>query len=552
MRNKVKSQWQILLSASIVLVWLAGHAQAREVSVSGHITYEVREGVYVDRGADEGLRQGLLGSMRLDDGLMLEFEVLNAARKSALLRLMARPTGSTRLIGRAVELVFQQTSAEKESKNEDDNSSAGKDDETFVPLLAPPQWTVGLAKSSNVSHGQVRIRQMLQKDNEDLLDYSVTHLGSSGSLDRIEGSPWSFEWSGDLAYRAGDAHRYHPDYQAPRLDLYLASFQCPLGEGGFFRFGRFLPRELPGIGYVDGVHGQVRRSDHWRLGVVAGFKPDRDNLDPSVDEPLAAAYATFEAGSRDGRYYTATAGLVSSLYKGQADRLALLIDQRAGVGSAFTLYSTAEVDFDVGGAETRGGANLTRLDVSAVSRLSSAVTVRAGVDHWERPDNQAQRELLVIEDDRLFDRGYWRYWVGSDQALPWNLRLSENISFIDSPEYDYDPRWRVGLTRTGLLSWPDASATMTVYNLDAQGLQGYGGRLSAYLPLLKRKLFAQPIAGFRMLDAEPQSQDFTLSYLSLRLNGRLSSNWILFAGFTHTYGDSADATLLDLGLRYRW
>ena len=190
--------------------------------------------------------------------------------------------------------------------------------------------------------------------------------------------------------------------------------------------------------------------------------------------------------------------------------------------------------------------------MSAVSKLSSFLTLRAGLDHWERPDNRAERDLLVIEDYRLFDRGYWRYWIGSDQGLPWNLRLSEEVAFIDSPDYDYDPRWRVGLTRTGLFSWPDATATVTVYNLDAQGMDGYGGRLSAYLPLFKHKLFIQPVVGFRMLEARPQSEDFTLSYLSLRVNGRLSSNWTLFGGFTHSYGDSVDSTLLDLGLRYRW
>ena len=128
----------------------------------------------------------------------------------------------------------------------------------------------------------------------------------------------------------------------------------------------------------------------------------------------------------------------------------------------------------------------------------------------------------------------------------------EEIAFIDSPDYDYDPRWRLGLTHTDLLSWAGASATMTVYNLDAQGLDGYGGRLSAYLPFSGHKLFAQPIAGFRILETEPQSTEFELTYLSLRVNGRLSPNWTLFAGFTHTYGDNADATLLDLGLRCRW
>jgi hypothetical protein len=398
----------------------------------------------------------------------------------------------------------------------------------------------------------MRIRQMLQTDRENLRDYSVTHFSSSGSLDRIEGSKWSFEWSGDLAYRDGDAYRYNSDYQEPRLDLYMGSFQHPLADDGFLRLGRFLPRELPGIGYVDGVQGQIHRGEHISLGAVAGFKSDRNNLDFSMDEQLLAGYATFEAGKRPGPYYSGTAGILATLYEGQSDRLALLFDQRAGVGPLFTLYSTAEIDFDVGGAQTRTGTNLTRLDVYAVSRLSSDLTFRAGLDHWQRPDNRAERDLLVYEDDRYFDDGYWRYWVGSDQGLPWNLRFFEEIAFIDSQTDDYDPQWRVGLTRTGLFSWQDAGATFTVYNLVANGTDGYGGRLSAYLPFMKHKLFIQPMAGFRTLEVEPQSREFELTYLSLRINGRLSPKWSLLGGFTHSYGDSIDSTLLDLGLRYRW
>ena len=547
--------WRVPLGMLLVTAWLAQIAGGTEVVVSGRITYEIRDGVYVDRGADDGLRQGTLGSLRFDDGGVFAFETLSVSRQSALLRLTNRPARRERLAGQMIELVFEQISPVngKDKSQESRGTSAPQEDGgKFVPLLAPPQWNVGLPETRNISHGQIRIRQMLQSDNEDFLDYSVTRIGSSGSLEKIEGSEWSFEWSGDLAYRAGDALRFHPDHEEPRLDLYLASLYRPIGEDGFFRFGRFLPRELPGIGYIDGLQTQSRHTDNWLLGVVAGLKPDRSNLDPSGHEPTAAAYATFEAGDRDGSHYLATAGVLGSLYRGQADRLALLFDQRASWGSSLTLYSTAEIDFDVGGAEKRKGTRLTRLDLSAVSRPSSFLTLRAGVDHWERPDNRAERDLLLIEDDRLFDRGFWRYWVGSDQGLPWNLRLSEEIALIDSPDYDYDPRWRIGLTRRGLFSRPEASATATIYNLDAPGLDGYGARLSAYLPLLKHKLFAQPAAGFRMLDAEPQSQEFEVSYLSLRLHGRLSRAWTLSGGFTHSYGDSVDATLIDAGLRFAW
>lgn len=534
--------------------------QAQEIVLSARVTYEISDGIYVDKGSDEGLQKGFFGTLRLDDGQVYQFEVLHAAGKSALLRLSGGPAATQKLAGRPVELSFEQNQSNKSdtrpandpNANKDQAPTAGPLESDFVPLLAPPSWVVGQPKASNVFHGQMSMRQMLQTDREDLLDYSVTHVGSSGSLDRIEGSPWGFEWSGDLAYRDGDAYRSHPDYQDPRLNLYLASFQRPIDGEGFLRFGRFLPRELPGIGYVDGVQGQFRQTDHLRIGAITGFKPDRADLGASVDEPLAASYATFEAGDRGKKYYMGTAGFLASLYEGKADRLALLLDQRADLNPQLAVYSTAELSFDVGAAETRTGTRLTRLDTFAVYKLAPSVSLRAGLDHWERLDNQAERDLLSFEDDRFFDSGYWRYWVGSDQGIPWNLRLSEEVSYIDSATADYDPYWRLGLTRMGLFSWEDASATVTIYNLPAKEVDGYGGRISAYLPLLERKLSIQPIVGFQTLELAPQSADFSLTYLGLRVNGRLSANWTLFGGFTQTTGDSVDSTLLDFGLRYAW
>ncbi len=544
--------WLIVTVASAVLMILCGRIQAAEVTVSARITHELATGIYVDKGTDHGLQQGLLGSLRLNDGRMLEFEVLQATRNTSTLRIINRPVDIQRLLDKVVELIFEKQQDKDTDAESSTRHSLNADNEKFVPLLAPPSWALGLPEARNIFHGQLRIRQMLQKDRESLLDYSVTRLGSSGSLDRIEGSDWDFEWSGDLAYRDGHAYRYHPDYQQPRFDLYLASFYRPIDEEGFLRFGRFLPRELPGIGYVDGVQGQVRRGEYLWFGAVAGLKPDRADLGASADEPMLAGYAKFETGDRKGRYYSGTVGLLGSAYEGQADRLALLIDQRAGFGPLLALYSTAEVDFDVGGAETHAGTRLTRLDVSAVSRPASSLTFRAGLDHWERPDNRAERNLLLIDDDRFFDNGYWRYWAGSDQALPLKLRLSEEISYIDSATGEYDPHWQIGLTRTGLFSWSDASATATFYNLAAEQVDGYGGRFSAYLPFMQHKLFVQPAVGFRIIQFDRQTEEISLNYISVRVNGRLRKNWTLSGGFTQFNGDYVDSTLLDIGLSVAW
>jgi len=552
-------QWSMLAGTLILWGMLAGASRAAEVTESGRITYEVASGVYINVGTDQGLREGTSGSLTLDDGRAFNFEVLHAARQSALLRLVNPPEGES-FVGLNVELAFEGASpdegeavAEEQDRPSDPNESAKTEaQEEFVPLLAPTKRLPEITRPENVSHGRIQIRQILQTDSETDLDYSMTRLGSSGSVERIGGSPWSFEWSGNVRYRDGDAYIRHPEYQEAHLDLYEAVLQHPFDEGGFLRLGRFLPHELPGIGYVDGVQSEIAQSEHVRLGAIAGLKPGRRDLDASTDEPLFAGYTTLEAGTRERGYYSGTIGVMGSLYDGETDRLALLVDQRAGFGSDLTLYSTAAIDFDVGAAQARNGTRLTRLDLYGVSKLTSSVTLRGGVDHWERPDNLAERELLVVDDDRFFDDGHWRYWIGSGQRLTKSLRISEEVAFIDSDNGEDGARWRVGVTQAGLFSRPDASVTVTVYNLLGDAVDGYGGRVSGYLPLLDRKLFVQPSAGFRMLQTDPEDDDFTLSYLSLRLDGRISKHWTLLGGATYSFGDEVDTSLFEIGLRYAW
>jgi hypothetical protein len=137
-------------------------------------------------------------------------------------------------------------------------------------------------------------------------------------------------------------------------------------------------------------------------------------------------------------------------------------------------------------------------------------------------------------------------------SLPWQLRLSEEVAFITASESDTAPRWQIGLTRSGFFAWTQASSTVTVYNLEGAGAQGYGARFFGFLPLFNYRLIVQPEAGVRMLTPEAASKDLSLSYASLRLDGRFSKRWTLFGGLTYTAGDNVSSNLLDAGLRYTW
>jgi hypothetical protein len=551
-------------------LWLGVHclsasrleaSEAPEAPVECTIVYEAPGGFFVDAGADRGLTAGSQGIVLRDGKTIARVEVLRTAKRSALVRVLPSREEAAPGPGDLVHIFVQRPPAAVDddvggrSEGAPSSSTTLKEPGTaddFVPLLAPPEHrSPALADPRNIFHGQLRLHQLFQIDPDADRDYSVTRLGSHGGLERIGGTPWALEWSGNLSYRDGDALENTRDYRKLRLHAFNLALFRKFEDQSSVRLGRFVPRPLPAVGFVDGFQGEKVLNEHFRLGAVAGFKPTRTRLDLSVREPLATPYLTVETGDREDLYYSGTVGLLGSLYEGDPDRLALLLDQRLSVGPRFSLFSTSEVDFDIGAMETRSGTRLTHLDLYADYRLTEALSLRAGLDHYERPDTEAERDLLRFQDDAFFDRGYWRYWVGASQALPWHLRLSGEIALIDSPVDDYEPRWHISLTRTGLPLLPGGSVTLSAYNFESYFADGYGGRISAYFPFLDHRLSLETSAAFRLLETTLDSEDFAFTDVSARIHWALSRAWGLHGGLTYSFGD-VERYILDLGITYRW
>lgn len=535
----------------ILLFMLSFVSAAEQERVRATVTYRIPEGIYVNSGTAAGLHQGISGSLMLESGRVFVFDVIQASRSSALLRLKGDASGLVgSLRNQPVELVFDRS--EEPVADEGTASSDPSEDEPFVPLLAPPQATPDVAPTANISHGRVGVQQTLLGATDNQQDYAVTRLDTSGSIDRLFGTQWSFIWSGNLRYRTGDGYENHPEFETIQPLIYSSYFQVPLSGDGFARLGRFLPLELPSIGYLDGGQVEVDFGNNWAWGFSGGLKPNRVNLEWTGDEPTAALYGTFKAGTVGSTYFSGTAGLLGSVYKGEVDRLAMLFDQRAGFGPKLDIFSSAELDFGVANT-TNSQTQLSRFDIYASSRLHSLLTLRAGTDHWQRLDSEAERDLLpFIVSDQLFDDGYWRYWVGASHELPWKLDLNEEVAYTVSDATDDAVRWRIGLTRTGLFKWKFANFGATLYNLEAQNADGLGWLLRAYLPLWDGKVSLRPSASARWLDPSDGSDGLALTYLALYGDWLIFNHWTITGGATLTAGDAADSVLFDLGLRYRW
>ncbi len=522
-----------------------------ETELDCQLLYTTTDGLFVDRGFEHGLSKGQTGFLELNGRRLGRIEVSSVARKSSYLRL-TRQGDEALTSGDALTLILDTPLQPVGSDSGVDAQQAPRT--TFEPLLAQPRMgLVGVTDARNLFSGRLSLRQLHQSTTENDLDYRRTRLSTSGNVQRMDGTPWAFEWSGDLFYRDGSGYEDVDDYQEIDVELYQFSLYRRFEDKGLVRAGRFLARELPAVGYIDGLQGESQVSESVRAGVLFGFKPTRDDLEPTFKELMLAPYATFEAGDGATTRYSLTAGLMATLYEREADRLAILIDQTGRMGN-FSLYSSSEIDFDVGGFESRDVARITRWNLSSHWSETWVGTLRAGLDHFELADIEAQRDLvpeIVLDESEYIDNGYWRYWLGATQQLGEHWTITEEVSYTLSDSSD-GFRWMAGIARRGLFGVRDASISVDVYNLLGDDVAGYGGRAAAYFPIRQHEIYLQPSVSFRSVEADISSQEFTVTDFALHGHWVLGPNWRATAGVTYGVTDDFDRLLVDVGLVLTW
>lgn len=542
----------LVLGLALALLPSAARAQGGpDEPLTGRIIAENDDRIDIDVGGDF-LKGGDVGVIQRDGVTIGLADVLWTDIGHTSMRVFSEVNEIESRVGDVV--VFQGKGARPKTLSEAPMHAgplAPGTTEEFVPLLAPPAMPkAALTGAANVFHGRVRYSQLYQEINRNDAWYSASRLDTDGSVERLGGRAWSLVWSGNGSYRNGSAFSTADDYKKIQPHLYRLSLSRKYGDEGFVRLGRFYPSELMGVGYVDGAQGEAAAGG-LRFGAAAGARPDRMNQGFASKELIAAGYGTLEAGELGRLYYSGTLGAFRTLYRGRGDELAAELDQRADLGPKLSLFSSAQADFDGGGAALRRGARLTRLNVNLNSPLTPELSFRAGTNHFEPLDTAADRELTRGSTFYL-NNGYWRHWVGAGQVLPAGFSLDEDLSFTDAQGAWTPGQWRVGVGRRGLPGLPDAFASLSAYNLYNPGGPDYGATLSASFPALKGRLEIDPNVDFRDGPTATKKRDFRVSDVNVHANWRVTAAWFADAGFSRSWQDKITATTFNAGLSYRW
>ena len=532
----------------MALVAAAGSAplEADPEEVYGTVAYVAEDAVYVDLGSESGLRSGDLGVVRRAGAQVATIEVVSTTKRQARVRILRQTDAPA--AGDRVIIKVRRSGPPGEAVVPDVGPKDIDAPEAFVPLLERQRLRAEAVPPQNIFHGRVSVTQLVQLDGYGDLGYATTLLGTHGMLDRINGTPWAVRWSGNASYRAGDAFS-GTGLGNGRLDVFNLEARRRLGNDGRLRLGRFVPQGLGAAGYIDGIGIDIPSGTRLRLGGAAGFKPTRENLTPSLREPTALAYMTLESPEGANLMYSGSTGLYGSAYRGRFDRLALMTEQFVSTGP-LRANATAEIDFDVGDREFNPGTRLTRLDAYGSYRVSSALTLRAGADYYERLDTAAERDMLTFLDPMLFQNNFWRYWAGFGLSVPGRLRIDAELGRIQGGADSSNPNWRVSLSHHDPLGAVGGFVSLTLYNLESFQGSGLGGLLSGHIPLGAGRWFLRPGLGLRSFD-QPGIR-FELTDAHLHVDFAPTPEWEIRGGLAYLTGTAVDSMLLEIGLGYRW
>jgi hypothetical protein len=394
------------------------------------------------------------------------------------------------------------------------------------------------------------IYQQISPSNEQDI---MTRVDSDGSFDRLFSKPWSLNWSGNGRYRDSNRSSTAADYHAPQGYLYRLILAGNITERTSLNAGRFIPFELPGLGYVDGAKVHYKANSRLQYGAMAGARPDRETLGFSGDEVMGASYIAYQNGRPGALFFSGTLGVLRTTYLGKPDELAVLYDHRSDLTRFFNLSVTSQVDFNGGTAKVNKDPRLTRLDAYLTSKLLEFLSLRGGVNHYERPDTAAERAISGDDNlDAIRNSGSWRYSGGSTQNLPFRLSLDEEMTYYDTNEGRSKGFWRVSLSRYGLFSIQQGRVTLSGFNLSEFEGEGHGGQVSLSLPFSNNHFWFDSIYGFRYSGPTGEKKTYSTSDISTRLIYRTGKHWDVDLGFSRIYQQGIQSSVGDIGISYQW
>lgn len=399
-----------------------------------------------------------------------------------------------------------------------------------MPLLGrrrPPQPAERPAQLRGRLWGSSRLVRTLDSFSQSFVD-----AGTDATIDNVDGNGGVLRFSGAF-------NRSKEFNGVVGNDLRLFELSYERGGTRFdpvhWQIGRFLPRDVPEFGLLDGVEIGMRREGGDRFGVSLGYLPQLDDdMNTFADLQFAAWYVWNQDVAERVSFGI---GYQHTWHRLDNDRDLVVLKSRYLPADGWDLSSSVWIDFyDSNDVAKDSSLEVTRANVFAVRRWQDRGGIEAFYDHESYPDivrrELPQYILPATLQGAHVDRVSVRGWSGGGDTSRWFSRVT---GWVD--EQRTGGAVELGVEMHELFS--ERSRTVLAL-FDMQGLRStmvgvrveHGGSFSyGRLDLLYE-------LGFVHFESTPEDRDDLFQH---RLAGMLSTD--LGGGWDASF--VADGTLYD-------
>jgi len=192
--------------------------------------------------------------------------------------------------------------------------------------------------------------------------------------------------------------------------------------------GRIIPRDVSGVGFLDGVLIGRRLSTSFKSGIFLGAQPGWQYAEPQIELQKYGFYLSYKADRNRATRFSSTIAIVGEYHYWWLSREFAHIDNRLNLPGGLSIYQMADIDFNREWRREKAGSqfSLTNLYFSARKRISSRITAGLNFDNRKRYWNYEQQSVADSLFDDLTRRGLKAIL---SLKLPSNLHLNTNFGF---------------------------------------------------------------------------------------------------------------------------
>ncbi|MFQ5499632.1 MAG: hypothetical protein ACE5FH_08160 [Candidatus Zixiibacteriota bacterium] len=382
---------RLLVLLVVVATCMSGSAFAGKKK-SAAITYVASEGVYLGAGSSNGLKPGDTLSVYRGGKRVGRIVVTNVSSNSAAAQIVAG-SGKPQKGDRVSMKGFVPPVSPQKSKRAAKSRKPHKRRTTLTRTDGPNRLSGG-ASFQNYYHKD------MSGSNQ---DWSQSGVRFHIRIDDMFGGGGTFRMRHFSRLHHRSQQQYlHQDknewtHQTTEFAVIFGDNDSPARWG----VGRVLSPDVRGMGYIDGGYYSRRFGDHYRVGVAGGTVSEYLSTQTQLDHRKFGFFGAYEIGNPDNYKLAVSGALSTESDDGETSRDFLYLQSILTHTHRFSLFQSAEIDYNRGWRYGQSGARLNFTNYFGSVRYQAHATASVNLSYDAR--RNIRRMATRTVPDSLFD-----------------------------------------------------------------------------------------------------------------------------------------------------